>query len=396
MFPERFSNLPAYAFPRLRALLDHHTPGLSAGEDVIHMTIGEPKHAFPEWVSDVLAENVSGFNNYPPNEGAPELLSAAAGWVKRRFDADLDPATQVMALNGTREGLYNAAMTVCPETKNGKQPIILSPNPFYQVYMVAALSVGAEPYFVNANAATGFLPDFAALPEDVLDRTSIAYMCSPSNPQGAVATDTFWRDLITLAEKYDFKIFADECYAEIYRGDAPGSALKVAQDMGADPERVIAFHSLSKRSNMPGLRSGFVASGPETIKRMKQQRAYSGTPIPMPLQKVSERAWSDDEHVEENRQLYLEKFRIADDIFANVQGYKGPEAGFFLWLPVEDGEEATLKLWKETGVRVLPGAYLSKDTDQGNPGKEYIRVAMVAPKDEMQRGLEKIRDCLFA
>lgn len=396
MFPERFSNLPAYAFPRLRALLDHHTPGLADGEDVIHMTIGEPKHAFPEWVSDVIAQNVAGFNRYPPNEGAPELLGSIAGWMKRRFDADVDAQTQVMALNGTREGLYNAAMALCPETKNGAQPVILTPNPFYPVYMIAAISVGAEPHFVNATAANGHLPDFASVPEDVLKRTSIAYMCSPSNPQGAVASETFWRDLIALGEKYDFQIFADECYAEIYRDEAPAGALKVAQDMGADPERVVVFHSLSKRSNLPGLRSGFIASGPETIKQVKQLRAYSGSPLPLPLQKVAERAWGDDAHVEENRALYQEKFRIADEIFANVQGYQGPEAGFFLWLPVENGEDAALKLWKETGVRVLPGEYLSRDTDQGNPGREYIRVAMVAPKDEMQRGLEKIRDCLFA
>ncbi|WP_293448597.1 aminotransferase class I/II-fold pyridoxal phosphate-dependent enzyme [Planktotalea sp.] len=392
MFPERFSNLPAYAFPRLRTLLDPHTPG----GDVVHMTIGEPKHAFPDWVSDVIAENVAGFNRYPPNDGAPELRSAIADWLKRRFGADVDAATQVMALNGTREGLYNAGMALCPETKNGEQPAILMPNPFYQVYMIATISVDAEPVFVNATAASGHLPDFNSVSEDVLKRTSIAYMCSPSNPQGSIATEDFWRDLIALGEQYDFQIFADECYSEIYRDAPPAGALKVAQDMGADPERVVVFHSLSKRSNLPGLRSGFVAGGPESIKRIKQLREYSGAPLPLPLQKVAEKAWADEAHVEENRALYQEKYRIADEIFANVQGYRGPDAGFFLWLPVENGEDAALKLWKETGVRVLPGEYLSKDTRQGNPGKEYIRVAMVAPKDEMQLGLVKIRDCLFA
>jgi N-succinyldiaminopimelate aminotransferase len=392
MFPERFSNLPAYAFPRLRTLLDHHTPG---GE-VVHMTIGEPKHAFPAWVSDVIAENVAGFNRYPPNNGTPELQGAIAGWLKRRFGADVDPDTQVMALNGTREGLYNAGMALCPELKNGEQPVILMPNPFYQVYMIATISVDAEPVFVNATAASGHLPDFNSVPEDVLKRTSIAYMCSPSNPQGSIATEDFWRDLIALGERYDFQIFADECYSEIYRDTPPVGALKVAQDMGAYPERVVVFHSLSKRSNLPGLRSGFVAGGPESIKRIKQLREYSGAPLPLPLQKVAEKAWADEAHVQENRALYQAKYRIADEIFANVQGYQGPDAGFFLWLPVENGEEAALKLWKETGVRVLPGEYLSKDTRQGNPGKEYIRVAMVAPKDEMQRGLIKIRDCLFA
>ncbi|WP_293440260.1 aminotransferase class I/II-fold pyridoxal phosphate-dependent enzyme [Planktotalea sp.] len=392
MFPERFSNLPPYAFPRLRSLLDHHEPG----GDVVHMTIGEPKHAFPDWVSGIIADNAAGFNKYPPNDGTPELQGAIADWLKRRFGADVDASNQVMALNGTREGLYNAAMALCPETKNGAQPIVLTPNPFYQVYMIAAISVGAEPVFVNATSASGHLPDFTALPEDVLKRTSIAYMCSPANPQGAVASEQFWRELIALAEQYDFQIFADECYCEIYRDTPPVSALEVAQDMGAAPETVVVFHSLSKRSNLPGLRSGFVTGGAESIKRIKQLRAYSGSPLPLPLQKVAEKAWADDTHVDENRALYQEKYRIADEIFANVQGYRGPNAGFFLWLPVENGEEAALKLWKETGVRVLPGEYLSKDTDQGNPGREYIRVAMVAPKDEMQRGLIQIRDCLFA
>lgn len=392
MFPERFSNLPAYAFPRLRALLDHHTPG----GDVVHMTIGEPKHAFPQWVTQIITENAAGFNSYPPNDGTPELQSAIAGWIKRRFDATVDAGTQVMPLNGTREGLYNAAMALCPEQKNGQRPIILTPNPFYQVYMIAAISVNAEPVFVNATSASGHLPDFTSLSEDVLKRTAVAYMCSPANPQGSVATEEFWKNLIGLAERYDFQIFSDECYSDIYRDKAPVGALKVAQDMGADPERVVMFHSLSKRSNLPGLRSGFVAGGPESIKRIKQLRAYSGAPLPLPIQRASEAVWADESHVEENRALYQEKYRIADEVFAGVQGYQGPEAGFFLWLAVDDGEAAALKLWKETGVRVLPGEYLSKDTDQGNPGKEYIRVAMVAPKMEMRRGLEAIRDCLFA
>lgn len=392
MFPERFSNLPAYAFPRLRSLLDAHAPG---GE-VIHMTIGEPKHSFPEWVTDIIVANAAGFNSYPPNDGTPELQGAIADWVKRRFDVAIDPSTQVMPLNGTREGLYNAAMALCPEVKDGAKPIILMPNPFYQVYVIAAISVAAEPVFVPATATNQHLPDFANLPKDVLKRTSIAYMCSPSNPQGAVASEAYWRELIGLAEQYDFQIFADECYSEIYRDDAPAGALKVAQDMGADPERVLIFHSLSKRSNLPGLRSGFVAGGPESIKRIKQLRAFSGAPLPLPLQRVAEKVWADEAHVIENRALYQEKYKIADEVFAGVQTFQGPEAGFFLWLPVDDGEAAALKLWKETGVRVLPGAYLSKETSTGTPGASYIRVALVAPKNEMRRGLEKIRDCLFA
>ena len=391
MFPERFSNLPAYAFPRLRALLDHHQPG---GE-VIHMTIGEPKHAMPEWVAETVAKHAHEFAKYPPNDGTPELQQSIADWVQCRYGVTIDGGTQVLPLNGTREGLYNAAMALCPEQKNGAKPKILIPNPFYQVYMIASISVEAEPVFVPATRENGHLPDFTKLSDETLDQTAIAYMCSPSNPQGAVASYEYWADLIRLAEKHDFRIFADECYSEIYRDAPPAGALQVAQDLGADPERVVIFHSLSKRSNLPGLRSGFAVGGPKSVAQMKQLRNYAGAPLPLPLVRVAETVWADEDHVIENRRQYVEKYAIADEVFAGVQGYESPQAGFFLWLPVTDGEEAALKLWQETGVRVLPGAYLAKDTPAGNPGKNYIRVAMVAPKDEMQRGLEHIRDCLF-
>lgn len=390
MYPERFSNLPAYAFPRLRSLLDVHEPG----GDPINMTIGEPQHAFPEFVSDVLAKSVHEFNKYPTNEGAPELLAAICGWVTGRFSVDLTP-DRVMALNGTREGLYNAAMALAPESKNGKTPVILLPNPFYQVYAVAALSVTAEPVLVPATAASGYLPDYASLPADVLDRATICYICSPANPQGAVADRAYWAQLIALAEKHDFLIFADECYCEIYRDSPPTGVLEVVADMGCDPERVLAFHSLSKRSNLAGLRSGFVASGPKNIREIRQLRTYAGSPLPMPLQRVAQRVWSDEDHVIANRELYRDKFKVADAIFADVDDYYSPEAGFFLWLPVENDEAAALKLWTETGVRVLPGTYLSRPDPVGDPGAGYIRVALVAPIEEMQRGLTLIRDCLY-
>ncbi len=390
-FPERFSNLPAYAFPRLRALLDHHAPG---GE-VVHMTIGEPKHDFPTWVTEVIVENAHLFQSYPPNEGSPALRGAICDWIARRYGVTLDPEQNVMALNGTREGLYNAAMALCPEQKNGQRPIVLCPNPFYQVYMVAAISVGAEPHFVPATAATGHLPDYASLSAEVLNRTAVAYICSPANPQGAVASRDYWAELIGLAEQYDFRIFADECYSEIYRDAAPTGALSVARDMGAHPERVVLFNSLSKRSNLAGLRSGVIAGGPETLKHVKQLRNYSGAPLPGPLQAAAARVWADEAHVEENRALYQAKYAVADQVFAGVQGYMPPEAGFFLWLPVDDGEAAALKVWRETGVRVLPGAYLAQGKPGQNPGENYIRVAMVAPKEELQRGLIKLRDCIY-
>ncbi|MEM8978332.1 MAG: aminotransferase class I/II-fold pyridoxal phosphate-dependent enzyme [Pseudomonadota bacterium] len=390
MYPERFSTLPAYAFPRLRALLE----GVPAGGDPLLMTIGEPKHAFPAWIADVLAENLSGFGNYPTNEGRPELLEACAAWVKRRYGVALDADRNFLALNGTREGLYNVGMALGPEEKNG-QPVVLMPNPFYPVYMISAISHGAQSVFVPATAETGHLPDYQSLSEEVLNRTTLCYICSPANPQGAVASKDYWKALLNLAETYDFKVLADECYSEIYRDAPPPGILEVAHEMGVDPERVVAFHSLSKRSNVPGLRSGFAASGPENIVRMKQLRSYAGAPSPMPLQAVAAKLWNEESHVVENRRLYREKYAAADAIMADVPGYLPPEAGFFLWLPIKDGEAATLRLWRETGVKVLPGGYLSQDGPTGNPGQDYIRVAMVADLDQTKRGLETLRDCLF-
>ncbi len=388
--PTRFSNLPDYAFPRLRKLLDAHAPGGPA----ISMTIGEPQHPMPAFVGPILAANIAGFGVYPPNDGTPELLTAITGWISRRYGVTLSH-DNLMPLNGTREGLFNACIALCVESKNGQKPAVLMPNPFYQVYAVAALTVGAEPIYVPATAQTGFLPDYAALDAETLNRTAIAYICSPANPQGSVASRDYWRDLLALAEKHDFIIFADECYSEIWRTTPPTGILQVAHETQTDPERVFTFHSLSKRSNLPGLRSGFVAGGPQGIARMRQLRAFAGAPLPLPIQKVSEAAWDDDAHVIENQALYHAKFRAADDIFAGMQGYTPPEGGFFLWLPVDDGEAAAMKLWTKTGVRVLPGAYLSREAGGQNPGKGYIRVAMVAPINDMQRGLIGLCDCLY-
>ena len=399
-FPERFSNLPDYAFPRLRKLLDAHAPGGPA----LHMTIGEPRHPMPDFVGPILAASLDGFNSYPPNDGTPGLLAAISAWIKRRYGADVGE-NRLMALNGTREGLFNAALAVAPERKNGQTPVVLMPNPFYQVYAVAAVTTGAEPLYVPATAQTGFLPDYAALPAETLDRVTIAYLCSPANPQGAVASRAYWADLLALAEKHDFVIFADECYSEIWRHQPPTGILQVAAETGANPERVFAFHSLSKRSNLPGLRSGFVAGGEKGVAQIRKLRAFAGAPLPLPIQNVSQAAWEDEAHVIANQALYREKFVAAEDIFRGIQGFQVPEGGFFLWLPVPaelgDGEAAAVKLWRETGVRVLPGAYLSRDvanstTKPGqNPGTSYVRVALVAPKEEMQRGLIQLRDCLY-
>ena len=386
MMPTRFDALPTATWPRLRNLLDGQAPG----GPVINMTIGEPKHKFPDWVVPALVEAMEGFNSYPDNNGTPELREAITGFLRRRYAIDLDMDSQVMVLNGTREGLFNGVVAL---GQTGSK--ILIPNPFYQVYTVAAMAIGAQSMYLPARAESGFLPDLDALTPDDLNQTSVFFLCSPSNPQGVVASKAYWTRLLTLAETYDFKIFADECYSEIYRTAPPPGALQVAAQMGADPERVVAFHSLSKRSNLPGLRSGFVASGSKNIARIKQLRAYAGCPVAGPIQHVSAKVWSDEAHVVANRQLYCGKFEAADRIFAGIKSYNSPEAGFFLWLPVEDDEAAALKLWTETGLRVLPGSYLGQIANEQNPGSGYVRVALVAPKEEMQRGLTILRDCLY-
>ena len=389
VFPERFSNLPDYAFPRLRKLLADVTPG----PDPVVMTIGEPRHALPDFVAPTLARTVGELAKYPPNDGTPQLLSAISGWLGTRHGITVG-TDRITVVNGTREGLFNAALALCPETKGAGPPAILVPNPFYQVYAVAAAAVGARPVFVNATADSGHLPDFAALDARVLDAAAICYLCSPANPQGTVAGRDYLERLVELAERHDFLIFSDECYSEIWRDAPPPGALAVAEAMGLG-DRVVMFNSLSKRSNLPGLRSGFAAGSAGNIARFRTLRSYAGAPIPLPHQRVSEIAWADEDHVTANRALYQDKYAIADRIFGNVPGYLPPQGGFFLWLPVENGEAAARRLWAEAGVQVLPGAYLSRDTDAGNPGQGYVRVALVGPADETEDALTRVRETLY-
>ena len=387
--PERFSNLPDYAFPRLRKLLSDLTPG----PDPVVMTIGEPRHGVPGFVAPIITETMGELGKYPPNEGTPQALAAISGWLERRHGLTAGPE-EITLLNGTREGLFNAALALCPERKNGARPRILVPNPFYQVYAVAAAAVGAEPVFVNATAATGHLPDFAGLPPETLDSAAICYLCSPANPQGAIAGQDYLEQLVLLAERHDFLIFADECYSEIWRDEPPPGALAVARAFGLG-HRVVMFNSLSKRSNLPGLRSGFAAGAREHIARMRSLRSYAGAPVPLPHQRVTEAAWADEDHVTANRALYQEKYAVADRVLGNVPGYLPPQGGFFLWLPVADGETAARTLWSRAGVQVLPGAYLSRDTGTGNPGQGYVRVALVGPAAETEDALTRIRDTLY-
>ena len=393
-FPARFDTLPDYAFPRLRALLSDITPDLAHGEAPTILTIGEPRHPFPEWVPEVLAASAHELGKYPPNEGTPELLAAISAWIRMRHHVDLAPS-QITTLNGTREGLFNAALALCPETKHGGRPTILIPNPFYQVYAVAAAAVGAAPVFVTADAASGHLPDFAGLPPETLRATAIAYLCSPANPQGSVASETYLEELITLAEAHDFLIFSDECYSEIWRDAPPVGALDVAHRLGL-PHRVVMFNSLSKRSNLPGARSGFAAGDGAAIARLRHLRSYAGAPMPLPMQRISERAWADEAHVGPSRALYQQKYAIADRIFGNLPGYLPPQGGFFLWLPVEDGEAAARKLWQEAGIQVLPGAYLSREVAGYNPGKRFVRVALVDDPDRTETALTRLHEVLYA
>ncbi len=387
--PERFSNLPEYAFPRLRALL----AGIEPGGQPMVMTIGEPRHAMPDFVAPIMAESIGLLGKYPSNEGTPALLDAISGWISRRHGLTVAP-DRIMALNGTREGLFNAALALAPEQKNGARPVVLVPNPFYQVYAVAAAAVGAETVFAPATAETGHLPDYAALDPALLDRAVIAYICSPANPQGSIASEEYLETLIALADRHDFLIFADECYSEIYRDAPPPGALAVATRMGL-ADRVVMFNSLSKRSNLPGLRSGFAAGSPQAIAQMRRLRSYAGAPLSGPAQAISAAAWADEAHVQDSLALYQKKYAVADRVLGNVPGYRGPEGGFFLWLPVEDGEEAAKTLWREAGIQVLPGAYLSREVDGDNPGRGYIRVALVAGEDETEQALTRLKDVLY-
>lgn len=396
-YPARYSELPEYAFPRLRRLLGGHAPG---GPEIA-MSLGEPQHQVPDFVGGIMLEHTAKLSKYPPNEGLPELREAASDWLALRYgvsDAYRDPETQIFPLNGTREGLFSACVALSPEQKNGQRPAVLLPNPFYQCYTVAAVTAGAEPVYLPCSAETGHLPDFASLPTELLDRTTVAYICSPANPQGVCADHAYWKTLLELAETHDFKVFADECYSEIFRDAPPVGALQVASEIGADPERLVCFHSLSKRSNLAGLRSGFAVTGPENRKRLLQMRSYVGAPMPIPAQYAAAACWRDEAHVAESRALYQEKYRIADDVLGNLPGYSAPEAGFFLWIDAGDGEAAALKLWREAGVRALPGGYLSRPVDPalggGDPGTRYVRLAMVAPAADVRRGLEAVRDVL--
>ena len=332
MLPGRLAALPPSSFAMLATLLD----GVVPGAEPISLAVGDPQGAVPAFVSEAIARHADRFGVYPPINATAEWREAASGWLMRRFAlSNVDPDTQVLPLNGTREGLFLAPFVVTPETKAGGRPVILLPNPFYQCYAAAALSCGAEPVFVRADAATGFLPDFASLPKAVLERTVAAYLCSPSNPEGACAGEAYWRTLFALADRYDFTVFADECYADIYLDRPPLGALSVR---GAPFERLLSFHSLSKRSGLPGLRSGIVAGDSKLMVKFRALRNYAGPQVPLPIIAASTAAWSDEVHVAANRARYVERFALAQRLLGNRASFRLPEGGFFLWLEVGNGE----------------------------------------------------------
>lgn len=396
MFNPRLDMLTDYPFERLRALLQG--PAGQNGEEPLIMSIGEPQHQPPAFVARILAEQAAGWGKYPPMTGTPDFRAAVADWLTRRFGlpaGTIKPDQEILPLAGTREGLFQIAHVVCGEGQGGRPPVVLLPNPFYQVYAGAALLAGAEPVFVPAVRETGFLPDFAALPKDVLDRAVLAYLCNPANPQGAVASLETLRQTVTLARRHGFVLAVDECYSEIYDGDAPAGALKACCHLGGGFDDVVVFHSLSKRSSAPGLRSGFVAGDARLIARFTRLRSYGGAAVPLPILAASTALWRDEAHVEANRALYRAKFDLADAILGSHPGYLRPAGGFFLWLRVGDGEAAARRLWSEGAIRVLPGAYLARPGDDGvNPGAAYIRVALVHDLETTRRALTRMAEVL--
>ena len=295
---------------------------------------------------------------------------------------------------GTREALFRTAFLAVPPKKANKQPIVLMPNPFYQCYAGAAIAAGAMPVFVNALAEDGFLPDFAALEEDVLIRTALLYFCTPSNPQGAVADEAYLKRLVSLSREYNFTLVVDECYAEIYDGDPPAGTLQVCVD-SKDLRGILVFHSLSKRSNVAGLRSGFVAGDPDLIKLYRRLSEYGGNPSPLPVFAAATALWRDEEHVIANRKLYVEKFDLAESILSDRFGFYRPPGGFFLWLNVGNGEEAARDLWCKGAIRVLPGSYLTAEDSNGrNSGEPYIRVALVHGRSLIEDALGRLVEIL--
>jgi aspartate/methionine/tyrosine aminotransferase len=377
-------------FVRLRELFGDSSPGKPA----ISLAVGEPQHGVPSFVGPVIAAHIDEFGRYPMNKGLEGLCEASAEWLGRRFalPRPLDPASEVLVLNGSREGLFLAAIAA-ERWASGRagRPAMLIPNPFYAAYAAGAVAANCEPVYLPATAATGFLPDLDALSEELLSRTVAFFIASPANPQGAVADLAYLERVVALARRFGFLVFSDECYSEIYTQHPPAGILEAG---GPDFANVVEFQSLSKRSNLPGLRIGFAAGDRKFLARYLELRNVAAPQVPMPMQRVAIAAYGDETHVRENRRLYAQKFDLADQIIGDRYGYKRPAGGFFLWLDVsaQGGDEAvTLRLWREAGLRVVPGRYLARDqADGSNPGVGYIRVAMVQDQETTAEALHRL------
>lgn len=390
------AQLQPYPFARLAQLLAEVTP--PAQLKPINLSIGEPKHAAPPFIGAELTTHLHALASYPTTRGALPLRAAGVRWLEQRYKLDagaLDVDTQVLPVNGTREALFAFAQCVIDPAASA---YVVMPNPFYQIYEGAAWLAGAEPYFLSATAESAFLPDFNAVPEAIWQRCRLLYVCSPANPTGAVHDQATLQALIRLAQKHDFIIAADECYAEIYDDETqpPVGLLQAAWAMGhTDFKRCMVFHSLSKRSNVPGLRSGLVAGDAALIKDFLLYRTYHGSAMSPPVQAASARAWSDEEHVRENRALYREKFSAVLAILQPVLQVSRPAAGFYLWarIPLSDTEFAR-RLYAEQHVTVLPGSFLARSVGGNNPGAFYIRIALVAPLEECVEAAQRLKNFL--
>ena len=394
--------LQPYPFEKLAKLKSGLTP--PAGLPHIALSIGEPKHPTPAIIREGVIEHLHLLSSYPTTKGTAALREAMAGWIGRRFDARIDPESQILPVNGTREALFAFAQAVVARAAAPSDaPRVVMPNPFYQIYEGAALLAGAEPHFLNCTAANGFIPDYEAVSEGVWERTQLLYLCSPGNPTGAVTGRDTLKRLIELADRHDFILAADECYSELYpdEGAPPPGLLQVAAEMGrTDFKRCVVFHSLSKRSNAPGLRSGFVAGDAEVLAKFFQYRTYHGCAMPPAHQAASVAAWNDEAHVRANRDTYREKFQRVLAILDGSLEVAPPDAGFYLWArvpgPATRGSDTEFArdLFAHCNITVLPGSYLSRESDGINPGDGFIRMALVAPIEECAEAAERIRNFL--
>jgi len=381
-------------FARLTELLAPYQPG----KPLINLSLGEPQHGVPDFVGPVLAQHTAEFGRYPIAKGIEPFRHAVSAWLGRRFSLPraIDPDTEILVLNGSREGLFFAAIAAARYVSERKgSPAILMPNPFYPAYGAGARAAGCEPIFLPTTRDNGFLPDLDTLDEKMLARTVAFYIASPANPQGSVASPAYFKRLCDLAQRFGFIVLSDECYSEIYGAVPPGSALEHA---GPDFSNAVAFQSLSKRSNLPGMRVGFVAGDATFLARFHELRNVAAPQVPVPLQRVAIAAYGDEAHVDANRRLYVRKFDLADQIIGNRFGYQRPAGGFCLWLDVSahgGDEAATVKLFKDGGVRVIPGSYLARpQADGSNPGAGYIRVAMVQDAATTAEALHRMVETL--